>query len=88
MVRSPVKCVHVGLNCDDVMMNIRQTDLIILTTLPYTKMTLYLAQFRYLGTTVTDQNFIQEEIKRRWNSGNACCHSVQNLLSSHLCLKT
>jgi hypothetical protein len=27
---------------------------------------------------------IQEEIKRRLNSGNACYHSVQNLLSSHL----
>jgi hypothetical protein len=29
------------------------------------------SQFRYLGTTVTNQNFIQEEIKRRLNSGNA-----------------
>jgi hypothetical protein len=35
-----------------------------------------------LGTTVTNQNLIQEEIKRRLNSGNACYHSVQNLLSS------
>jgi hypothetical protein len=42
------------------------------------------AQFRYLGTTITDQNLMQEEIKRRLNSGNACYHSVQNLLSSHL----
>ncbi|PNF17080.1 hypothetical protein B7P43_G16107 [Cryptotermes secundus] len=42
------------------------------------------AQFRYLGTTITNQNLIQEEIKRRFNSGNACYHSVQNLLSSHL----
>jgi hypothetical protein len=41
-------------------------------------------QFRYLGTTVTRQNLIPEEIKRRFNSGNACYHSVQNLLSSHL----
>jgi hypothetical protein len=40
------------------------------------------SQFKYLGTTVTYQNFIQEEIKRRLNSGNACYHSVQNLLSS------
>jgi hypothetical protein len=31
---------------------------------------------------------IQEEIKRRLNSGNACCHSVQNLLSFHLLFKT
>jgi hypothetical protein len=30
---------------------------------------------------------IQEEIKRRLNSGNACYHSVQNLLSSGLLLK-
>jgi hypothetical protein len=33
---------------------------------------------------VTIKNFIQEEIKRRLNSGNACYHSVRNLLSSHL----
>jgi hypothetical protein len=31
---------------------------------------------------LTNQNLIQEEIKRRLNSGNACYHSVQNLLSS------
>jgi hypothetical protein len=30
---------------------------------------------------------IQEEIKRRMNFGNACYHSVQNLLSSCLLLK-
>jgi hypothetical protein len=41
-------------------------------------------QFRYLGTTITDRNLIQEEIKRRLNSGNACYHSVQSLLSSRL----
>jgi hypothetical protein len=41
----------------------------------------------YLGTTVTNQNLIQEEIKRRLNSDNACYHSVQNLLSSHLLSK-
>jgi hypothetical protein len=34
------------------------------------------AQFKYLGTTVTYQNLIQEEIKRRLNSGNACYRSV------------
>ncbi|PNF13874.1 hypothetical protein B7P43_G11475 [Cryptotermes secundus] len=45
------------------------------------------AQFRYLGTTITDQNLIEENIKRRLNSGNACYHSVQNLLSSHLLSK-
>jgi hypothetical protein len=42
------------------------------------------SQFKYLGTTVTNKNLIQEEIKRRSNSGNACYHSVQNLLSSRL----
>jgi hypothetical protein len=30
------------------------------------------SQFKYLGTAVTNQNLIQEEIKRRFNSGNAC----------------
>jgi hypothetical protein len=46
-----------------------------------------MSQFRYLGTTVTNQNLIQEEIKRRLNSGNACYHLVQNLLSSRLLSK-
>jgi len=39
-------------------------------------------QFKYLGTTLTNQNFIQEEITSRLKSGNACYHSVQNILSS------
>ena len=43
-------------------------------------------QFKYLGTTLTDQNSIQEEIKSRVNSGNAD-HSAQNLLSSNLLSK-
>jgi hypothetical protein len=42
------------------------------------------SQFKCLGRTVTDENLNQEEIKRRLNSGNACCHSVQNLLFSRL----
>jgi hypothetical protein len=45
------------------------------------------SQFKYLETTVTNQNLIQEEIKRRLNSDNACYHSVQNLLSSRLLSK-
>jgi hypothetical protein len=40
------------------------------------------AEFRYLGTTLTDENCMHEEIKSRLNSGNACYHSVQSLLSS------
>jgi hypothetical protein len=31
--------------------------------------------------TVTNRNLVQKKIKRRLNSGNACYHSVQNLLS-------
>jgi hypothetical protein len=45
------------------------------------------SQLKYLGTTVTNQNLIQEEIRRRLNSGNACYHLVQNLLSSRLLSK-
>ena len=44
--------------------------------------------FRYLGTTITHQNSIQEEIKSRLKTGNACYHSVQNLLSSRFLPKT
>jgi hypothetical protein len=33
-------------------------------------------QFNYLGPTVTNQNLINEEIKSRLKSGNACYHSV------------
>jgi hypothetical protein len=39
---------------------------------------------KYLGTNLTNQNSIQEEIKSRMKSGNACYHSVQNVLSSSL----
>jgi hypothetical protein len=41
-------------------------------------------QFKYLGTTLTYQNSIQEEIDSRRKSGNAYYHSEQNRLSSSL----
>jgi hypothetical protein len=41
-------------------------------------------QFRYQGRTQTNKNSIHEEIKSRVKSRNACCNSVQNLLSSSL----
>jgi len=44
-------------------------------------------EFKYLGTTLTNQNSIAEEIKSRLVSGSACYHSVQNLLSSRLLSK-
>jgi hypothetical protein len=40
--------------------------------------------FRYFETTLKDQHFIHEEIKSRVDTGNACYHSVQSLLSSRL----
>jgi hypothetical protein len=45
-------------------------------------------EFKSLGTTLTEQNYIQEEIKRRLNLGNACYHSVKNLFSSRLLSRT
>jgi hypothetical protein len=46
-----------------------------------------MVKFIYLGTTLTDQNYIHEEIKNRLNSGNTCYHSVQSLFSSRLLSK-
>ena len=44
-------------------------------------------EFKYLGTTSTNQNSIQDEIKSRLKLGNAYYHSLQNLLSSSLLSK-
>jgi hypothetical protein len=45
------------------------------------------AQLKYLGKTIENQNLIQVQIKRRLNLGNAYYHSLQNLLSSCLLSK-
>ena len=42
---------------------------------------------KYLGTTLTNQNSIQEEIKNKLQLGNSCYHSVHNHLSSSLLSK-
>jgi hypothetical protein len=38
----------------------------------------------YLGKTPTRHNYMHEEIKSILHSRRACCHSVQNVLSSRL----
>jgi len=45
-------------------------------------------EFKYMGTTLTNQNSIPEEIKNRLRSGNACYYSVQNHLSYRLLSKS
>jgi hypothetical protein len=44
-------------------------------------------EFKYLRTTLTNRNSIQEKIERRLNSGNAFYLSVGYLLSSSLLFK-
>jgi len=44
-------------------------------------------QIKCLGTTLTYQTSIQENNESRLKSGNACYHSVHNLLSSNLLSK-
>jgi hypothetical protein len=42
------------------------------------------AKFKYLRKTLTDQNYMHEDIKSRLNSGNVRYHLVQSLVSSRL----
>jgi hypothetical protein len=44
-------------------------------------------EFKYLGTTIMNQNSIQEEIKSRLKPENPCYHSVQNILYTSLLSK-
>jgi hypothetical protein len=44
-------------------------------------------EFKCFETLLTIPNFIKEQIKSRLKSGNACYHSVHNLLSSSLLSK-
>jgi hypothetical protein len=39
-------------------------------------------QFKYFEKNFTNKNYIQEEIKSRFKSGNICYYSVHNLMSS------
>jgi hypothetical protein len=45
------------------------------------------AKFKYLETTLTNQNDIRDEIKSRLNLGNASYYSDQNLLSYYVISK-
>jgi hypothetical protein len=45
------------------------------------------AKFKYFGTTLTNKNGIDDEVKSRLNLGKACYYSAQNLLSSRLISK-
>jgi len=44
-------------------------------------------EFKYLETNLTNRRFIEEEIKSRRKSGNACYRSVRNVLSSNVLSK-
>ena len=44
-------------------------------------------EFKYFGTTLTNQNSIPEEIKSRLMPGNGCYHSGQKLLSYQVAIQ-
>ena len=42
-------------------------------------------EFKYLGTTLANQNSVQEEIESRLKSGNACYRSMHSLFCLPVC---
>jgi hypothetical protein len=44
------------------------------------------SDYKCLGTTLTNENCVHEEIKSTLNSGNPCYHSFQNFFLSSLLL--
>ena len=60
--------------------NIIQNQNMVIEILPFENV----ENFKCLGVTVTNTNDIGEDIKRRINTRNACCYSLEKILSSHL----
>jgi hypothetical protein len=48
----------------------------IVTNITANRSSVYVAEFRYLGKCVTNQNWFNEQIKSRLNMGEACYNSV------------
>ena len=46
------------------------------------------AEFKYLGTIITNRNEMHKEIKHRLNSGNACYYALQGLCHPNFSQKT